>query len=323
MDNNARRWMLFMLVALLVFQFGYLLPAEKKRKQELERQQAAEKVLSGPQTGLADDSDSTATVTQAMEVEEPVQEVPAEKITVETKAYRITFTTAGGNPVSWQVIDPRFAKVTQADVDEAEVLGHAKLEIGKPLPIELIPDYPGLDSHREYPLQVVLKESGGEFFRSFNQKVYEVSKRQDSDGAQIVRFVSPVSREGLQLVKTYRIPSNGYLTTLRIELMNTPSGSQRFSFSEPNFPGLGLLWGPGIATPFISDRRAIFDVAAYRNGEVLSVKPKWEKAATGEVVEEDILGDLKWRLIESRFYMASNIPVASHKASLVKTSVKA
>jgi len=328
MDENTKRWMLFMLVALLLFNFFYVLP-QAKRREQMERQRAEAAKAAGTDLASTGNQGTTNTLTVGGTVPGPAsaaleEMVSGEEITVETQIYRITFTTAGADPIRWQIIDPAYSRATQSDVDEAETLGWKRLKVGDDLPVEIIPDYSGLGTDREYPLMVVLKELGGEYFKAFNRGVYEVERSIEPDGTQVLRFTSPFTKEGLRLVKTFRFARDQYLTELRLEIENpVHQGAQKLSFTEPTRPGLGLIWGPGIGRAQVSGRMAAYSysVAACDDGTIISASPSWQKARSSEPVDRDLVGNLKWGLIESRFYMATIIPKGAETSPLVRAAV--
>ena len=331
MDENMKRWMTFMAVALLIW-YGYIFffqpPAKPQAPQSAQETPTATAVAETPATQemtsgtLPVGATAPGTASTA-----PAEEERGEEVVVETKIYRITFTTAGAYPVRWQIIDPAYAKASQLDVEAMQEMKLPPVKAGENLPVEMIPDYKGLGSDREYPLMVVLKESNGDFVKSLNRRVYTVERKTDSGGTQIIKFTSPLTKEGLRLVKTFRFAPDQYLSGAQIQIENpSRQGAQNLSFKDPTRPGLGLVWGPGVGWPFAIGRMmsgsGTFSVAANDNGTVTYADPNWNKARAGETVDKDLTGQLKWGAVDSRFYMAAIIPAPSEPSPLVRAAVK-
>ncbi|NQU42561.1 YidC/Oxa1 family insertase periplasmic-domain containing protein, partial [bacterium] len=240
---------------------------------------------------------------------------PSEEIVVKTDVFCVTFNTAGAYPIRWQIIDPRFAKASQLDVEERQKKGGPPLQVGQPLPLEMIPEYPGLGSDRDFPLMIVLKETGGRFLESFNWRTYDVEgPKLNASGETVLTFRSPITDEGLQVTKTFRFPPSSYLVSLRVEVNNATDQSRfNFDFSETSQPGLGLIWGPGIGNPYYHDRwdASMYMVAAYTGEDILEKRfGNWQKAQSEGALQESFSGNLKWGAVDSRYLMATLIPDA-------------
>src|SRR5690606_21060515 len=114
---------------------------------------------------------------------------------------------------------------------------------------------------RELPLQLE-----GRNLSRFNSVVYEVEAT-ESRGVQTVRFVSPVV-DGLQVVRTYRIPSDSFLVDLEIEIRN---GEARTPIGDPEF-GWGIGWKGGLLQPVAADRTHGYISGVASVGSALRVK---------------------------------------------------
>ena len=341
MDNDNKRLInFFLVVVVLMLLFNMLNPPKKPAAKSGATTQSAQ--VQGGATGGTNATTGTLPTELSAATDqsklpkperltppEPVDE-PAQSVVVETDICKVTFTTGGAYPTRWQIIDPKFARASQSDVEEHEKqTGRKGMKVGDPLPVEIIPDYKGLDKTRDYPLMVVLKETNGRYLEDFNRRTYQVSGLTSNTaatsstlqslavtaetGPREISFASPESADGLQLTKTYRFIPGSYLVQLRVTVANVRSQSaQNIDFSEPSQPGLGLMWGPGIGNTHYSDSSdaGMYNVAAY-NGEKVSYNAftSWEKVRTkGETQEQDFTGSYKWGILESRFYMAAIIP---------------
>jgi YidC/Oxa1 family membrane protein insertase len=305
MDDNARRWFLFFIVALIAVQM-FLFQGMKKRPQ----QPGKPGTTQSPQGPGAAQSSAASQPGQEHRAAPPAtltEEEPGEKVVVRTDVYEVTFDSAGAYPTSWKIIDPAFAKASQTDVEEGRAHG---LKVGDHLPIELIPDYTGLDKGRDYPLMVVLKETDGPFHEDFNRRHYTVDgPREEGKDTTVVSFTHRTS-EGLELVKTFRFSRNSYLTDMTITLGNAPE-SKTVDFSETGQPGMGLIWGPGIGDPKIASSwdKVAYMAAAYDGTSIVSRNfSNWDKVRTGTPMEQAWEGGSKWGVLESRFFMAAIIP---------------
>lgn len=336
MDENAKRWMLFILLAtpLLMLYMNGQTAKMKQRAEAQERIKRQQEALQGP---IAPAVDATTSGTLTPSAQAPAPEAPpleaGEEIRIETETYAITFNTAGAVPTHWQIVDPEFAKATQSDIDVAEKADQTPPAMGDFKPIEIIPQYEGIDPGRDYPLSVVLKESAGGYFQELNRNVYTVKGPEDATGPdgeaqKVLTFTSPVTREGLRLTKIFRFSNKGYMTHLEVRLDHTapPGKGQRIAFNEAIQPGLGLNWGPGIGSSHYEDRwdGSYYKVAVYDDGNILSNNfSKWDEAQTRSVTREWPSGEKplwNWAMLDSRFYAAAVLP--DEPVSLVRGVVK-
>ncbi|MBN1867203.1 YidC/Oxa1 family insertase periplasmic-domain containing protein [Candidatus Sumerlaeota bacterium] len=342
MDENSRRWFLFLMIALAIV-YVHSFSLQRRKQAEAERAATASAETSGetltsptlvsevsPATTSSVTTQTASSLSASPQeaertaIAEAAERAAAKEILVETDTFRITFTTAGAYPTHWEIVDRRFATAAQSDVDKARQQGR-KLKVGDFRPIELIPEYNGLGRHRQYPLMIVLKEAGGRFFDSFNVRNYEADPvRVEADGSRVLAMRSPVTPEGLRLVKTFRFPKRGFLCDLRIELQHLGDAKgQNLDFAEPLQPGLGLLWGPGIGEPQLGriDAR-YYRIAAYDGERIFSDQFRsWPKALEDVAVEETYRS-LRWLMLDSRFYLAAVLPAGDIRAPLGRAVVK-
>ncbi len=195
---------------------------------------------SQPALVSGDKTSGEAAAPSAPAVQKPVprpQNVPLE--TIQTDTYQIQFSSSGAVPVGWFIIDPRFAIVREekgvkrALSDETEAGSIALID-------------PGLDPHGlDRPFEVVLRELNARFYNEFNQVTYSVKRSTDETGFQTISFESPVTESGVQMVKSYRFPQNGFESRFTVRLIN--KGTSKISFNNEG-QGLGLALGPGLGT---------------------------------------------------------------------------
>ncbi len=332
MDDYTKRLLIFMLVAMPIVMFMAKTQQPEQKKQPRQTSQVTQPTPTPSESGNNNTSSATTNTLPAFEEEE------GEIITVETDVWHIDFNTAGAVPTRWQLTDHEFARVTQADVDEAREQNRPESEwptVGDYKPVELIPQFENIDPlNREYPLYIRLKESAGKFHSSLNRRVYSVSGptviTNDEKGttATQLSFTSPVTPEGLQLSKRFIIPSDGYLVEMTLEVTNVADASdnQTIAFDDRTYPGMGLIWGPGVGPSHAVDSwdKRYFKVLAYEDGEFATEKfGNWEKALQ-ESIDKDWLADSEegwdWVLADSRYYCAALIP---HQTSpLARGAVK-
>ncbi|HUT23249.1 MAG TPA: YidC/Oxa1 family insertase periplasmic-domain containing protein [Sumerlaeia bacterium] len=333
MDDNAKRWLSFWIVALLIVMV--FAPKPKPKSPGTDRETAP---TSGPTTrpGGGEPAPREAGVSPesaaaAGDAGAPAEREKGEEVAVETDTCRVVFSTAGAYPVRWEIIDPAFAKATRDDIEQALEARREPPTMGAFLPIEIIPDFEGIDPLRDYPMMVVLKERDGPFHHGFNSRVYpEVTPSEEADGTKVLAFTSPVTSAGLRMTKTFRVPPKSYLTELTVRVENVQrEGAQNLAFSDPKWPGLGLMWGPGIGQTHVRDRwgASLYSLAGYDGQKIVGERfGKAEKAlplhlgGSAALLDLSLPGMQKWAALDSRFYMAAIIP--EEGAPLVRGSIK-
>jgi YidC/Oxa1 family membrane protein insertase len=313
MNEDTKRWFLFMVIVLATLWAFMPKQTAPQNKTSVEQSSRTDSTTDT----LASVEETTSTATAAETVPEPAPVVSGREVVFENGTYRVVFTTAGGVPKKWEIVDPTYAKASQQDVDEAARLGRPALHVGDPLPIGIIPDYGETDESREYPLTIVLKEAGGKYFDIFNRSLYTVTgPTKLADGSEVLTFVSPVTPEGLRLTKTYRFTKGRFLTDLHLQLdYSGGKAEQNMNFGEAGRPGLGLTWGPGIGEPRLAGGWAerSYGVAVRLGDGIASDRfGKWRKVAQGETMETRFEATdgkrLGWVALESRFYMTAIVP---------------
>lgn len=219
-----KRWLVFFLVVLgisLFFQ-TYILPPPQRSQTP-----ASAPAESATQPFASADVAEEETPPTSPAATEPIEE-PGEIIALDTDSYSVKFNTRGAVPVSWVITDEDYQLHNGAESDG----------------IEMIPDLPGAVD-REYPLHFILKEAqtARGFFDQFNRRNYEVQQSKDAQGNYVVTFTSPVLPEGLQLIKTFTLPTRGFLSKFKVQIVN--HSNQQMQFADGQL-GPGTGWGPGI-----------------------------------------------------------------------------
>lgn len=253
--SDQRRWLLFIALAAPIWIFGMMMVqrnqqsvAQRQREQQSPTEIAGAPVSPDPtprsELRSPDSVPPGAPVVPDVEPREIAKRpTDLESISVETGTWIIDFTPAGAVPTRWALIDARSSNGRDPD-DAPDGAVAAEGESDGPDPshgFELID--PDLDDYGlALPFEIVLREQNARFYNELNRETYTVS-RSENEEAQIVRFESPVTESGLQLIKTYRIPKSGYEFDIDFELVN--HGASRLSFNNQG-QGLGLALGPGL-----------------------------------------------------------------------------
>jgi len=184
-------------------------------------------------------------------------------VRIETEKYEIQFSTEELSPLQWDILLPtrqddlqhrqRFAIVDRAVVD---VLQHLPLR----------------------------------FHLDLDNTVVETTIK---EGIPIVRFEGRLVDRNLKVVQTYRIPHDGYVSTLTLSLFNEGSTTQTFD------KGLSLSLGAGLGTP-----EELLDTQAFVNIQgkgTSNVEP-----SEGDLPES--LGPIRWAGLHSRYFTLALIP---------------
>ncbi|HNY28788.1 MAG TPA: YidC/Oxa1 family insertase periplasmic-domain containing protein [Candidatus Sumerlaeota bacterium] len=328
MDDNSKRLLFFILVSMPLLFFYQSSLAKKQRAEkakteatrlaEAQQNPAASVSPDGVQTtsGATSLTQSLMALGQEFSSGTLAQEKGSE-IVVDTKTYHIVFDTAGAHPTQWQIVDPEFAKVVQADIDAAHKANQAEIpKIRDFRPIDIIPQYKDIEKDQDYPFMVVLNQNG-RYVDALNRRVYKVDGPRTVAGdagtseSVVLTFTSPAV-DGIRLVKTFRFPVNGYLANVEMKVENV--ATQTAAFTENLQPGLGLMWGPGLGSAHLTDPgdSRLFKVAVYDGEKIYSeALSDWQKARKQRVEKEWEAGGKqgwKWAGLDSRFYMAAILP---------------
>ena len=241
------------------------------------------------------------------------EEAPLKTIMVETESYNILFSSRGGVPTSWQIVDPRYTLKKEEDSPgketvealEAELEGMAVTITDRSYGVEMI-DTINDAPDREYPFEVTLKQAYGTggYLVAFNQRNYiEVNQGETDDGWQTIEFVSPVLENELQLIKTYSIPPEGFLSRISLKLINHSEFQVKF---EEDDHGLGIGWSAGLGiSKKVSRSMAAMPAAVWLSGE----ETIYEKANGLDVGESrSFNGSTTWAGLTNRYFFASVIP---------------
>ncbi len=329
MDDNSKRLLFFILISmpLLFFYQSSLAKKQKAEKARTEAVRQAEALQNPAAPGITPDgvqatsgaTSQTQSLTDTgkdLSTSTLTQETGSE-IVVDTKTYHIVFDTAGAHPTQWQIVDPEFAKVVQADIDAAVKAKKADIpKIRDFRPIDIIPQYKNIEPGQDYPFMVVLNQNG-RYVDSLNRRVYTVDGPKTVAGdagtseSVVVTFTSPPV-DGIRLIKTFRFPVDGYLASVEMKVENV--AAQTVAFTENLQPGLGLMWGPGLGSDHLTDTgdNNLFKVAVYDGEQIHSESlSDWQKARKQRVEEEwvaDGKQGWKWAGLDSRFYMTAILP---------------
>ncbi|MCX7016660.1 MAG: membrane protein insertase YidC, partial [Candidatus Sumerlaeota bacterium] len=306
---ETQRWLTFFLIVLLsyfVFQKFFIQPTSDQQRRAAEAASQASQAASQGAEGLAAASRpvSAPAVGSRVSSAPAEEETPGRSLVVENENCRIEFSTRGGVPVSWRVVDPAFTAnhpgaTGGPGVMSDEAASHT---------LELIPPIPDAPD-REYPFEVSIREANrvGGNLDSINRRVFEVARESRQDGAHVLRFTSPVLPEGLQLVKEFVIPPTGYLTEVAIRWIN--HSGQTFQFEE-NAHGPGLVWAGGLGGVDASSAKSKSYFARVAAVWLSGGVRNWEYQDQMEVGKtRDFSGSVQWAGIVHRYFLAAIIPL--------------
>jgi len=150
---------------------------------------------------------------------------------VRTENLEIHFSPKGAVPILWHLIDasssstPPLASAGGDKKDKISLFGPNGLvqETGEFLHIQLFPLNSAVDDR-------------------FNGVMYRVS-RADKKKYISIQFESPVSKSGMQIIKTYKVPRRGFGVEFTLTINNT---NDSVLFFEKEQRGLGILLGPAL-----------------------------------------------------------------------------
>lgn len=330
--QDQRRWLLFIALAAPIWILG-MMWVQRNQQMAARQRQAAEQVqavesatpaatpglpgsrLEAPGPGMPPVSEGAV----PGPAEFGARPADAESVMVVTDSARIEFTAAGAVPMHWTLVDPKATNGHGSTGGEAEAA-----EAGDAPParagIDLID--PALHEYGlALPFEIVLKEQNAKFYHELNRLPYTVSRAQQ-DGTTVLRFESPVTESGLQVVKTYRIPKQGFEAELRIELVNT--GTARLTFNNQG-QGLGLALGPGMG-------KAPEPEAGFGGGRYEFTHPFYRedsgivtmKTAIGEepAIFVDPAGEVKLAGLHDRYFLFAALPADDFPGGKAFTSGK-
>ncbi len=207
----------------------------------------------------------------ALSQEQPEEAAPdhvkpqsVETVDVETEKYEIQFSTAECSPLQWDILLPprqddlqprqRFAMIDRSVVD---VLQHLPLRFGLDL-------------------------------------ANTVVETTNKDNVHLVRCEGRlVDRKLIKVLQTYRIPADGYVSTITISLFNEGATTQTFD------EGLSLSLGAGLGSPAV-----LLHTQAFVNIEgqgTFNIEPP-------EGDSPSSLGPLRWAGLHNRYYTLALIP---------------
>lgn len=253
--SDQRRWLLFIALAAPIWIFGMMMvqrnqqtAAQRQREQQSRTEVAgapAAPAEATPQAELRSPGSvpPDAPVVPDVEPREIASRATdLETVSVRTGTWAIDFTPAGAVPTRWTLIDARSTNGRHEGEDGGEDGPEGESEETENVyGFELID--PDLDDYGlALPFEIVLREQNARFYNELNRETYTVTRSEDAE-TEILRFESPVTESGLQLIKTFRIPKSGYELDVDFELINR--GVSRLTFNNQG-QGLGLALGPGL-----------------------------------------------------------------------------
>ncbi len=214
---------------------------------------------------------------------------------VHTATFEVRFSRMGAVPIGWAIHDERF-RLHRSKAQTSGADGE---------PVELID--PALDAEAgDRPLEVILKERQGRFYKELNAFEYAVSRSTGPAGETLLRFESPLTEAGLRLIKTYTLPQEGFECRLDLELAN--EGGSRLFFNEQGY-GLGVALGPGLGRPTPNPgggfgARYEYTSALYKTPETF-VAVRLKPSAPAEVYSA---APIQWAGLHNRYFLMALIP---------------
>ena len=204
-------------------------------------------------------------------------------IVVRTEHNEIHFSARGGVPVHWDLA--------------ASGLGESDgvTESAKGDRVSLI-DQRAASRASGRPFEVLLSPSP---MPEVNDTPYTV-RRESDDRFEQITFTSETSSNGLSIVKTYRVPRQGFETTIEILFVN--SGEAEIVFDETG-RGPGLALGPGLGRApadagLLSYAESVFETS----DEVTRLYPDDMESITTTG------GPIQWAGIHSQYFLMALIP---------------
>jgi YidC/Oxa1 family membrane protein insertase len=303
-----KRWLTFFVLVLgitLYFQaFVFEKPKPKTESEETATTETpfAESPASTPGVPPTPDSKPKPRADKAVpDITE--EEAPLRQVVIETGSYNILFSSRGGVPTSWLITDPKYTLPSHQS-PEADEFGADKIT-DRPDGVEMIDTIENAPD-REYPFEVTLKEAyeTGGYIDAFNRRNYiEVNQSETENGWQRVEFVSPTLENGLQLIKTYSIPPEGFLSKISLKIVNHSDFTIKFE-EDGHGPGIGWSAGIGISEKVSRSIAAMPAAVWLSNGA-----PVYEKATGLDVGESrNFNGPTTWAGLTDRYFFASLIP---------------
>jgi len=312
-----KRWLTFFVLVLgitLYFQaFVFERPEPPAVSDEIETAQTPSTETPAATSETPTVSDSTPEPSPSAPAGETIEETPVRMLTVETESYNILFRSRGGVPMSWRIIDPKYT-LSKNDIPSAEEFVEDMKEQFAELDAKVTDRSNGVEMidsiedapDREYPFEVTLKEAYGTggYIDEFNRRNYiEANQSVGPDGGHIVEFVSPILSNGLQLIKTYSIPPEGFLSKVSFKIINHSEFAIKFE-EDDHGPGIG--WSPGIGIARKVSRSLAAMPAAVWLSDGL---PVYEKASGLDVGQSrNFNGPATWAGLTSRYFFAALIP---------------
>jgi YidC/Oxa1 family membrane protein insertase len=312
-----RRWLLFFILTFLVVQLFSLLmhlnePSRPQGRGAMPAaattatlsadgtSTAAVAAAAGSNTAdSAEAAQATPTIRTIRDTTVTLAARPGEITTVTTQKFAIGFDSVGAVIHSWRILDPGSENFSPTP-------GSPGLELVRRIPHDTVdplsgqPPAPGTLRPQTWPLEIGLREQDAVSYEEFNSVQWEIRRpTPPSPDTEVVQCVSPVLG-GIQLVKTYTIPKNGYLLGLQVTVRN--ENATTIPVYDAQNRGLVLRWGPGLVERNLAEKSTgeeYYDGAVYRIADrIRLVQPGPDKPPV------EIEGPISWAGVEAKFFAA-------------------
>ena len=250
-----------------------------------------EKAGPPPETSLRAPGEAEKVEEEAVALEDAFD---APLIDVRTRSLHVSLSALGGLPVRWELLNIKGAAHQSGDPSTSGGL------------VNLIPE--GRSPQRDYPLTFE-----GRPIEIFN-RVPHKAERKDLPKGDIEITMTSEERKGLQVIRTYRFPAEGYLVSLGVEIRNASDLQRRF---DDGGAGMGIGWQGGFLQPEESTRVT---------GDILALVSKpsgigYEKPKAGaDPAKFD--GPIRWTGVERKFFLAALIPDKANPATTALITVR-
>lgn len=281
---------------------------DKRRTAEPEAEQT--QTISPDQPALVPSAGEQAATAPAPDQPEAPRPTDVEPVTVTTEAYHVVLSPVGGVPVEWDIIDlPNGAHDLPLEPEEVAAREGSAADADAPKHGRIALIDPELDKKgHDRPFEIVLKEDNARYYNEFNQQVYNV-EREETASEHIVRFLSPKTESGIQVVKTYRFPKekSHYQSSLTVAIKN--EGTSTVAFNDRG-QGLGIALGPGLGFP--PEQEGGFGRGYDYTGPVYMTEKGVQSVSLDKDGSTEALvapkSGIDWAGIHSRYFMMTLVP---------------
>jgi YidC/Oxa1 family membrane protein insertase len=198
----------------------------------------------------------------------------SETVSVDSDLFSAEFTNRGGRLLSWELFD---------------------YDIPDGAPVQMV--------GRSAEIGLLLETDQG--LVDLDQPLYAVRREPGSDGARRIVFRTRTT-DGIQIIKTYTVPADGYLLGLDVEI----SGAV-------NATNYRLTWDGGVP-PAEGDNKQFRSGA----GSLILVGKALEVLKSGKFKterEREIEGAVRWAGVRNKYFLAAIVPPAGASSRVVAT----